>query len=151
MHIRWIEIVDMRTCDCSFASHEQENEIKNLEEAIGCTCKSCICVEKGGCSLNCHGFVPFKSPSCLSKHSGEMAGRIEAFLEMGEDCLPYCNVPTDPESAPSRVDFGNGVDFTSSLGAFSKGMFQSSPSGLRRSVDGQSRPLVSYGSYLFSD
>ncbi|PKS13108.1 hypothetical protein jhhlp_000450 [Lomentospora prolificans] len=35
MHIRWIEIVDMRTCDCSFASHEQENEIKNLEEAIG--------------------------------------------------------------------------------------------------------------------
>ncbi|KAL6815193.1 hypothetical protein J3E69DRAFT_359013 [Trichoderma sp. SZMC 28015] len=103
-HLRWVPVeTSLTPCSCEGMCPKTPSERVNTIELS----PPCPCVQRGGCSINCHNKQAKHSSDCLLLPLRE---RIDEIEQLGEGCLPV-HINT------GRLAFGSGENF---LDAFIK-------------------------------
>ena len=128
--IRWIPVkTSGRICHCGNTCHrKQAGHINQTPKGgfLGLGWKKaspekfCECLERGGCSIACHGRKVTPTMRCLTEIPDPQE-RIDYIKSIGEQPMPAHEVPLLPDISESDVDFGNGEDFDSALLQLSRG------------------------------
>ncbi|CAJ0555336.1 Ff.00g054010.m01.CDS01 [Fusarium sp. VM40] len=129
-HMRWIPV---RTrgpgCDCNDICHKRPEDqpeqkaksgFRRLEITTRRREKFCGCLERGACSLACHGWKIMPIKKCLPEAT-KIQRRIDYIQKMGERPMPAHEVSYSSDPRNGQVDFGNGTDFHPALLQLSKG------------------------------
>ncbi|KAL5083482.1 hypothetical protein Trisim1_001412 [Trichoderma cf. simile WF8] len=137
LHLRWIPVKwSSAPCSCKGTCRKSDStsvSISTRKFQFGMTKNVqpvllCPCIQRGGCSINCHDEKIRHSYDCLLL---PLRGRIDEIEQLGERCLPV-HMITPTVAKDVKLAFGSGENF---LDAFIKlSQARNDPSYSARSV-----------------
>ncbi|KAJ4016245.1 hypothetical protein NW766_004437 [Fusarium irregulare] len=123
-HLRWIPVKTRgQTCNCGDTCHRKQADAADQKPKEGFLRlgrkkkgpeKSCDCLERGSCSMGCHGWKVTPIRKCLTE-TADLQPRIDYIRKLGEQPMPVHEVSWSSHTRNGQVDFGNGNDFDSAL------------------------------------
>lgn len=112
MYLRWIPVeTSSDPCSCDGRCRETVLDSASTEESRSSKMRTCPCIQRGGCSVNCHNNAKHKF-NCLSH---PLSKRIDKIKQLGEGCLPVHMIA-------DQLAFGSGKSFLNALRMLSKGI-----------------------------
>lgn len=123
-HLRWIPVeTSSAPCSCEGVCRKSVNtststSTRRLRFGRPKN-KPCPCIQRGGCSVNCHDNQARHNNDCLLLPPRERIDKIE---QLGERCLPVHMITSTTDPDDDSLAFGSGENFLDAFIKLSQGI-----------------------------